>query len=170
MGKNTFTSVLEDFNSVLWGCHLKVPDQIALLYIIGNNRRVICTLNDKESFHAGLLPNKEYGYFININKEIRKKLGLQIGDEVSVSLIKDESKYGIAICEEFEMALEMDPVAADYFHDLTPGKQRSLIYIASKPKRSETRLNKTMVILDFLKINEGLLDYKLLNQAFKTAG
>jgi hypothetical protein len=30
-------------------------------------------------------------------------------------------------------------------------------------------LNKTMVILDFLKINKGLLDFKLLNQAFKAA-
>ncbi|MFK7984322.1 MAG: hypothetical protein AB8G86_30390 [Saprospiraceae bacterium] len=61
----------------------------------------------------------------------------------------------------------IDEVGSTFFHQLTPGKQRSLLHLIGKPKNSAIRLKKAVVVLDFLKTNNGKLDFKLLNIAFK---
>ena len=163
----SFKTKLENFQTDLWGYHIKVKEKFASPFVDGQDRRVMCQLNNGEFFHAGLIPNKEFGYFININKNIRHTLNLKEGDEVNVTLKEDNSRYGIEVSEEFMACIEMDPEAAYYFHKLTPGKQRSLIYIATKPRLPETRMKKALVILEFLRINSGNLDFRLLMQAFK---
>ena len=169
-----FTATLAQFDSDLWGFHITVPSEIAEQFIEGKNRRVICTLNDTLEFQCALMHHGDdlkaqtYGkYFININKENRKKLGLKIGSEVQVSLQKDESKYGMPMPEEMQELLYQDPEGDKLFHALTPGKQRSLLYIVGKPKRSETRLTKAIVVVEHLKSQGGKIDYKQLNQDFK---
>ena len=66
--------------------------------------------------------------------------------------------------------MEQDEEADKYFHQLTPGKQRSLLHIIAKPKREETRLKKAVVITEYLKTNKGKLDFTALNLAFKEYG
>ena len=82
---------------------------------------------------------------------------------------KDESKYGIPMPEEMQEALYMDPEADQLFHKLTPGKQRSLLYIIGKPKSSNKRIEKAIVILEHLKTQGGKVDFKQLNIDFKEA-
>jgi len=164
-----FKSRLDDFNSALWGHHFIVPDEIALKFVKGNNRRVICTINNEYEHQCALMPDKKRGFFININKEVRNKLKIKVGDLCNLSLKKDNSKYGLPVPEEFLELLRQDPEGEKIFHSLTMGKQRSLIYLIAKPKRPDTRLQKAVVILDFLKENNGALDFKELNQAFKDA-
>ena len=76
--------------------------EIAKQFIEKNNRRVICTLNDRHEFHAALMPNGKGGFFITINSELRKKLKLGETVELYVQLKKDKSKYGIYLPEEME--------------------------------------------------------------------
>ena len=160
-------STLENFNSDLWSYHFKIDAAIADAYIEGNQRRVICTINELISFPCGLMPNKDGGYFINLNKEIRTKLNLKLGDAFNYSLAKDDSKYGLPIPEEMEELLSIDDEASKYFHALTPGKQRSLLYLIGKPKTSSTRLNKALAITDYLKEYKGKLDFKILTVYMK---
>ncbi len=96
-----------------------------------------------------------------------KDLELMVGTEISVKLEKDDSDYGMPMPEEFEELLLMDPEADECFHKLTIGKQRSLLYIIGKPKRSETRIKKAVVVAEYLKSTGGVLDYKELNVAFR---
>ncbi len=103
------------------------------------------------------------------NKEMRKNAGLQKGVPFQVSVWKDESKYGIPMPEEMEQALELDPQGSEFFHALSMGKQRSLLYIIGKPKSSEIRIKKALVVLDHLNSGGGNLDFKALNHAFKAA-
>ena len=86
-----------------------------------------------------------------------------------VQLQKDNSKYGIHLPEEMEELLLIDEEGSAFFHQLTPGKQRSLLHIIGKPKSSAIRLKKAVVVLDYLKTNNGKLDFKMLNMAFKAA-
>ena len=164
-----FKSILEDFNTELWGHHFVVSKDIAEKFIKGNNRRVICNINGDVEYQCAIMPDKKKGYLINVNKEIRKKANIKLGDKCELVLKKDDSKYGLPVPEEFIELLRQDPEGEKVFHALTMGKQRSLVYIIAKPKRSETRLHKAVVILDFLKENNGALDFKALNQAFKEA-
>lgn len=167
MSNWTFTAPLERFASDLWHFHVKVPPHIADALVQGTDRRVIATFNGQVRVHCALMPAGDRGWFLNLNKQLRKKLGLTIGDAVHVELEKDDSPYGMPLPEELAELLRQDDAGSHYFHSLTPGKQRSLIHIVSKYKRPETRLHKAIVIIEFLKANRGRLDFKALMQAFK---
>ncbi len=154
-------------SSLSWNYTIDVPIEIANQFVEKDNRRIICTLNEAQTFHAALMPNGNGGFFITINSEIRKKLKLGEAAELHVQLKNDKSKYGIHLPEEMEELLLVDEEGSDLFHQLTPGKQRSLLHLIGKPKSSAIRLKKAVVVLDFLKTNNGKLDFKLLNIAFK---
>ena len=165
----TFTSELNRFNSELWHFHLKVPPSIFSKFKDEENLRVILRVNDLVEWQAAIMLGGEDYYFININKEHRKKLKLEIGDKAKVKIWKDESKYGLPMPEEFEELLKMDPEGDEVFHKLTPGKQRALLFIIGKPKSSQLRIEKSVVVLEHIKRNKGQIDFKLLNVEFRNA-
>ncbi len=166
--KATFeTQLTRKPSSLSWNYTIEVPLDIAQQFIEKDNRRIICTLNEQQVFHAALMPNGNGGFFITINAEIRKKLKLGETALLQVQIKKDRSKYGIHLPEEMEELLLIDEEGSAFFHQLTPGKQRSLLHLIGKPKSSAIRLKKAVVVLDFLKTNNGKLDFKLLNIAFK---
>lgn len=163
-----FKTSLEKFEGQLWGHHIPVPDDI-YQHFKDSDRRVICQLNDLPPFQCALMPAGNGSFFINVNKELRKKLQLNVGEKISANIKKDNSKYGLPMPEEMEELMFLDDEGAEYFHQLTPGKQRSLLHLIGKPKSSEIRLKKAVVVLDYLKLVKGKLDFKELNQAFKDA-
>ncbi len=165
----TFDSTIGKQESSLWEIRIPIPESIAQDFLKAKIKRVICTINNSLSFHCAIMPSGEHGFFIMINKENRKKLKLNIGDAIVVKLEKDTSKYGIHLPEEMEELLLMDEEGSELFHQLTAGKQRSLLFIIGKPKSSDIRLKKAVVVLDYLKMSAGKLDFKELNEAFKRA-
>jgi hypothetical protein len=117
-------------------------------------RRVVCTLNDKHKFQCSLLPNKDE-FCIVVNKSIRDKLGLEDGNVVSVKLEADASKYGAPMPEEFKEVLNQDAEGDRLFHALTPGMQRSLIYMIRKVKDVDKRIHLALIVLKHIKENDG---------------
>lgn len=160
-------STLERFDSNLWHFHVVIPQQIADTLINGKDRRVICTINGKEKFQAALMPIKSGNCFININKKLRDKLKLNEGDLVSISLEKDNSEYGLPMPEEFAELLNQDEEGNEIFQKLTPGKQRTLLYIAGNVKNSDLRIKRAVAIIEHLKATDGKIDYKQLNILLK---
>lgn len=157
---------MQNFNSNLWGYHLPVDTNFAEQFIDGNNRRIICHLPIGISIHSALMP-QDGAYFILINKELRNKLGIQEGDPITVDIEKDESEFGIPMPESFLVLLDQDEAGKIYFNQLTPGKQRSLLYIISKVKNVDSQISKGLAILDHLKAVKGKIDYKMLNATIK---
>ena len=162
-----FEAELVRFNSDLWGHHFIVPEKFAAYLVTNKIRRLVCLIENRVEFQCALMPLKTGEHFINVNKENRKKLKWRIGEIRSIELRQDQSKYGLDMPEELAELLNIDEEGNDVFHQLTPGKQRNLIYIAGKPKTSATRLKKSIIIIDYLKSVNGKLDFKELNQAFK---
>ena len=164
--KTSFQTTISNFYGDLWGFHIKVTAKIAAPYLT-KDRRVLCQLNEGESFACALMPDGKGAFFINVNKERRKTLGIELGDTIAVVIQKDTSKYGMPMPPIMAEILAQDPEADNYFHALTAGKQRSLLHIVGKPKREETRLKKALVITEYLKMNKGKLDFKELQIAFR---
>lgn len=164
-GKATFTGSAERVEGELYEWQLRVPSEIAGPFIEGK-RRVIATFNSSIEKPCALMPHP-LGYYLMLNKELRLKLNLQAGDRVQVSLRKDESEFGFPIPEEFEAALEQDSPAKNHFMKLSPGKQRSLIYLVHKMKSSNKRIEKSLAILYHLCEVQGQLDFRKLNETFK---
>lgn len=163
-----FTAILDKFDSNLWGHHILVPDVLALPFITeAGDRRVVCTLQDTLEFQCALMPKGDGGFFININKQIRDSLHLKVGMPVQVTLRKDTSEYGLPMPEELAELLQMDEEGDRLFHALTPGKQRTLLYIIGKPKSSDKRIQYAIAVVEHLKGNGGKVNYKMLNEALK---
>ena len=162
-----FDTILHDFRSKLWHVHIKLPFEISEAILDQKLKRLKCTLNGKVTFPCGLMPEGEGQYFINVNKAVRKAIQADTGDKVSVELVPDDSQYGLPMPEELGYLLGEDPEADRIFHELTPGKQRNLLYIAGQNKSSDVRLRKSLAIIDHLKMTKGKLDFKVLNQAMR---
>jgi len=165
----SYKTQVSQYESNLWSVYIPVPNDIAESFLQSEAKRVICIINKSLRIHCAILPMGNGNHFMLLNKENRKKLMLNIGDEIDIILEPDTSKYGIALPAEMEELLLMDEEGSEVFHKLTPGKQRSLLFIIGKPKSTETRLKKAVVIIDYLKLTGGKLDFKELNEAFKQA-
>jgi hypothetical protein len=161
-----FTTTLQKFDSKLWGHHFPVPADIAERFIEGNDRRIICTVNDAQKLQCALMPYPE-GYFILINADLVTKLGLKINSQVNLNLEKDTSEFGLPMPDSFSAMLDQEEESKKYFGQLTPGKKRALIYIVGKVKNIDSQINKGLAILDHLKIEKGKLDFKKLHQLIK---
>ncbi|MBC7390145.1 MAG: DUF1905 domain-containing protein [Opitutaceae bacterium] len=163
-----FTAVLEKFEGNLWSYYLVVPVSIALPYISDDgDRRVVCTLNNQTEFQCALMHKGDGNFFININKKIRDSLKLKLATQVSVSLRKDESEYGLPMPDELNETLLQDEDGHEIFHALSPGKQRTLIYIASSVKDTQKRINRAIAIVTHLKSTNGKINFKQLNELLK---
>jgi hypothetical protein len=143
---------------------LDVPAGIAKRFETDpKTRRVVCTLNGEYSFQCALSPNK--GVFtIGVNTEIRKKLGLNAGDEIAIRLEQDTSRYGAPIPEDFEEVLRQDPEGDRLFHALTGGMQRSLLYLIGSVKNIDRRIHLGLIVLEHLKENNGKVIGKRLQE------
>ena len=163
-----FNAVLEESTNKLWGCHFAVPLIIAqTLIATTEDKRVVCTINDQIEYQCALLPRGDGTHLITVNKKTQSKLGLKIGSNIRVGLRKDESEYGLPMPEELAELLAQDEAGNQQFHALSPGKIRTLLYIAGQPKSTELRLHRALVIVDHLKKNLGKIDYKQLNLALR---
>lgn len=163
-----FQSVLESSDNKLWGAHFQVPSIIAGALMEGrDNRRVVCRLNDRVEYQCALLPFGDGKLVITVNKKNQQLLKLRAGSTLQVSLRPDNSEYGLPMPEELKELLAQEEEGNRYFHALTPGKIRTLLYIAGQPKNSETRLRRAIAIVEHLKKTQGKIDYKLLNQELK---
>lgn len=166
-----FEAILKkEKSSLMWHYRIEVPLEICnKLYPPSSKeaKRVICNINSTIKTQIALTPDGNGHFYLVINKENRKQLGLDIGDKVSIEIEKEKSEYGIALPVEMEELLAQDKEGSYYFHKLTPGKQRTLLHIVSKPKSEQIRIRKSVVILGYLKSVNGKLDFKELNLALK---
>lgn len=160
-------STLQKFDGNLWYYYVEIPKQKATVFVKANNKRIVCTINNIVSFQAALMPLGNGHFFININQEIRKKLKIKEGDALTVTLAPDDSEYGLPLCAEFKELLIQDIEGSGIFHALTPGKQRTLIYIVGKPKSADLRIRNGIAVLVHLKQTKGKIDYKQLNLIIK---
>lgn len=162
----SFDAIVADFQSNLWGHHLKVPGALVQDLVADGSRRVLCNINGKLTFPCALMP--QHGdYFILLGKEVRSKLGLRLSQQVKVVLEKDTSEFGMPMPEEFSEVLSQDQSGSRWFNALTPGKQRALIHLVGKVKNPDSRIRKSLAIMQHLNEVDGKLDFRQLNQTIK---
>lgn len=164
----SFNSKLVTLDSSVWSLGAIIPKDISTPFIKNNGKRCICSFNNTLEFHVALMPKGDNIYFININKELQKRLSLTEGSNINLSIRKDTSTYQMDVPFELIELWKQDEDGNSVFHTLTPGKQRSLIHLVAKPKSSDIRIHKALTILNYLKNTGGRLDFKELNEALKT--
>jgi hypothetical protein len=146
---------------------LRFPAKVGLRFQTDpKTRRVVCTLNGKHTFQCALLPNKDE-FCIVVNKGIRDKLKIEDGSVVQVELVQDTSKYGAPMPEELREVLKQDRKGSKLFHALTPGKQRSLIFMIRGVKDVDRRIHLSLLTIKHLIDNDGVVNGEKLYEEMK---
>ena len=75
-------------SSLLWDFRIPVLKKDVEI-LIDKDRRVICTINNIKEINCGLIPDGKGHFYINLNKELRKELGLKEGDNIEYQVFND---------------------------------------------------------------------------------
>ena len=131
--------------------------------------RVVASISPLEPWHAAFTSDGKGGLYIIMSKDRIKKMqkaGIDF-ERVEVELVPDTSRFGMACPEEFEALLEMDPELEHYFLQISPGKQRNILYYLSQIGNANTRLERSIRTGEYLKMVRGKLDFKQWGEAMK---
>ncbi len=162
-----FESTLEVTDSTPSYHILRVPRELVIPFEFkGNLRRVICMLNGVETFNCSLFPSKG-DYFVTLNKKLRDRLSIELGDTVTVELKKDESKYGMPMPEEFAEVLRQDADGHVLFNKLSPGDQRLMLKLIVFVKDPDRRIARGLTGIELLKRSDGKFNYHDQHLAMK---
>lgn len=166
--KIQFTAPLENYDSsIMWTSVVHIP--MGLIPELGEekNPRIKATFNKIKVAHISVKSSGE-NRFLVVNAEIRKALKLVVGELVDVVIENEKSEYGMPMPDELALMLAEDELGNDRFHKLTSGKQRTLIYMVAKVKDVDAKIRKALAIVEHLNEVNGKLDFKALNEKFKS--
>ncbi len=115
------------------------------------NQRVIVKINQQVEWQGGVVALGESKGYVAVSKARMKELDIHFGDEVSIEFTKDYSEFGHEFPLELNEVLKQDPEAHERFFQLTPGKQRTLIYYILLMKTSDKRIERSLQFMHNLK-------------------
>lgn len=115
------------------------------------NQRFKVTVNDEITWQAGTTSLGNGNAYISFSAARMKKIGVRLGDKVSVLLEKDDSEFGFDVPIELQEVLSQDAHAQARFQLLSKGFQRYIIYQVAHYKSSDKRIEKSIFFLENLK-------------------
>ena len=148
-----FTTEVEYTGRNFAGPIILLPHHESEAFIKEHGKRIILRGPDAKPVHRALQLRKDGYALVMVNQQILKSWGYQPGEMVEVSIEKDESEFGMAFPEEFQVVLEQDPEANEAFRARKPGKQRGILHHIDSGKTEETRIKRALEMAERLKTN-----------------
>ena len=162
-----FSAPFELFQNLIGG-HIIVAPEIADALLKAKQSRVVCTINNEFTMQCALISKGDGQYYVMFTKANAKKIGVREGDMLHMQIAPDTSQYGIEMPEELAALLEMDDDFDALFHALTAGKQRTLIHAVSGVKNTDGRLNRALIISDYIKGGGTKIDQMTINELIRS--
>lgn len=147
-----FKAVIKKFDRQLGMHYCDVPVSIGKK-LDSEPRRLRAKINQSWQ-QCALMKSSEGDYYIYLQFDLRKKEKVQLGDEITVFLEKDDSEFGFDMPEELEIVLDQDSDGKEKFLRLLPGVQRNIIYYIMTGKREETRIQRSLFMIERVRSNE----------------
>lgn len=132
---------------------LLLPENVIRPFLDKNLKRVKvnASFEGKElSFH-GAFQKRNGNHYMMFSKKYQKELGIFPNDYFQLQFFEDNSRYGVEMPEELEAVLSSDYEAFQTFESFTDGKKRSIIYMISRYKVAQTRIDKSLLVCENLK-------------------
>ncbi|MBW6465510.1 MAG: YdeI/OmpD-associated family protein [Brevefilum sp.] len=90
-------------------------------------------------------------HILIVIKDIRKKAGVNFGDEIEVEVEEDTEPRVVTIPEDVRQALADHPEVGALFEKLSYSARKEYMFWVESAKRAETRQNRILKMLDLLK-------------------
>jgi hypothetical protein len=113
--------------------------------------RLVCVVNGKLRFQGGLVALGGGRGYVTLAKARMKRLGVAVGDTVTLEVSSDRSKFGMEYPVELRALLAQDGEAKRRFGKLPEGKQRYIVYYVGRVKSTHLRLERAIFLLENLK-------------------
>ncbi|KRQ87844.1 hypothetical protein ABG79_00009 [Caloramator mitchellensis] len=145
--RKVFTAEIKKAEGVN-GAYVEIPFDVEEIF--GAKRvKVKARFNEKE--YRGSIVSMGGCYMIGITQAIRKEIGKDIGDLITVEIEKDEDERVVEIPEDFEKLLDENPKAKEFFNKLSYTNKKEYITWITSAKKEETRKNRIEKTIELLK-------------------
>ncbi len=132
---------------------MDIPQDIADAMLGDSNMlRVIVHFENGMKVHRALKRNKNGETFISLGKSTLKDAKVEPGTALPLVLEVDRTEFGFEMPEEFAEVMEQDPKGKTAFMELKPGLQRSFLYYIGSAKTVDTRINRSLQLMENLKM------------------
>ncbi len=135
----------------LGGHYLEVAPHTMAVLKAKPGARLICSINHTITFPCGLVSLGNGSAYIILSAKRMKEAAIKLNQEVLVHLKLDGSPYGMEMPEELAVLLEEDTIGKSRFDQLTPGKQRTLMYAITAVKNPQLRVDRAIRYIENLK-------------------
>lgn len=146
MDEHTFTAVIEDAGS--GGAFVRIPFDVEQAF--GTKRPRVRATIDGEPYRGTLVRMRTECHILGILKEIRQKVGKDIGDQILVVVEPDTQPRLVDIPEELAQALRKAPRARAAFQGSSYTFQKEAVRSILEAKRPETRLRRIAQLIEQL--------------------
>ncbi len=130
------------------GAYVVVPFDVEAAF--GAKRVPVRATIDGEPYTGSLVRMGGPDHVLGVLKEIRERIGKQMGDEVEVIVTEDDSPREVEVPSDLAAALVADPVSAERFAALSYSHQREYVRWIEEAKRAETRSSRVARTLELL--------------------
>lgn len=138
---------VQKFDSNLGLHYICIPDEIALQFSTKFPFRVFCTIKS-HTFPAAIIKHGLDGFIIQMGKQTIKAAICQLGENLQIQLVEDKTEHGFVMPEEFIELLSQDDLGSEAWSQLTTGAQRSFLHYLVSAKSQETRIKRSITILN----------------------
>lgn len=131
------------------GAYVMVPFDVEREY--GSKRVPILAHIDGEAYRGTLVRMRTEHHMLLIRKEIRQKIGKEVGDRVEVTLERDTAPRVVEIPPDVQSALAAAPAAGAFFQRLSYTHQREYVQWVAEARRDQTRVARIEKLVELLK-------------------
>lgn len=135
----TFCAALEAGGPSFMPTQLVVVPAEALAALPPHTKRVLATLNGAHTERLGLLPLPGGGRHLLLRKALCQRLGLHVGQELTICLAPDPDPDHVDLPDELAEALAAWPEAETAFQGHTGSMRRAMARKVADAKRPDTR-------------------------------
>jgi Bacteriocin-protection, YdeI or OmpD-Associated/Domain of unknown function (DUF1905) len=130
------------------GAHVVIPGEV-VERLGGGGRIAVRASFDGVEYRGSIVRMGEQSV-LGVLKEIRKGIGKDIGDTVSVSLARDDEEREVEVPVELRLALDANPAASDAFDALSYSHRREHAMHVAEAKKPETRERRALKTVESL--------------------
>ena len=145
--KHKFTATIQEAGG--GGAFVRVPFDVEAAF--GPKRPRVKAMIDGESYRGSLVRMGAEHHILGILKEIRAKIGKDIGDEVDVTVEADTEPRAVTVPPDLAAALNKEVEAREAFEGLAYTHQREHVQYITEAKKPETRARRVVQTIETLK-------------------
>jgi len=131
------------------GAFVRIPFDVEKAF--GKKRVLVMAAIDGQPYRGLLLRMGGTYHILGVLKEIRRKIGKDVGDEVHIALEQDYEPRLVEIPADLQQALNQEPAAPAAFEKMYYTHRKEYVNAILEARREETRRSRIAKITAMLK-------------------